>query len=62
MSNIEKESLKPVVKETAASPFVREFFLVQGAGYRCMAYRNDKGQWRGAFNNEELPGDVRVLE
>jgi hypothetical protein len=43
------------------SPFVLEFFMVQGSGFRCMAYRNDDGKWRGAFDNEELPGAIRVL-
>ena len=45
-----------------ASPFVQEFFMVQGTGFRCMAYRNPDGKWRGAFDNAELPGAVRVLE
>ena len=45
-----------------ASPFVHEFFMVQGSGFRCMAYRNRDGKWRGAFDNEELPGAIRVLE
>lgn len=44
-----------------ASPFVLEFFMVQGSGFRCMAYRNDDGRWRGAFDDEELPGAIRVL-
>lgn len=42
-------------------PFVLEFFMVQGNGYRCMAYRNADGKWRGAFDDEVLPGAVRVL-
>jgi hypothetical protein len=46
----------------AASPFLVEFFMVQGAGFRCMAYRNPDGIWRGAFDNRELPGAIRVLE
>ena len=45
-----------------ASPFVHEFFLVQGSGFRCMAYRNEDGKWRGAFDHVELPGAIRVLE
>jgi len=45
-----------------ASPFVNEFFLVQGDGFCCMAYRDPEGKWRGAFNNEELPGVIRVLD
>jgi hypothetical protein len=43
------------------SPFILEFFMVQGSGFRCMAYRNQDGKWRGAFDNEELPGAIRVL-
>jgi hypothetical protein len=45
-----------------ASPFLLEFFMVQGMGFRCMAYRNIDGKWRGAFNDEELPGTIRILE
>ena len=44
------------------SPFLLEFFMVQGTGFRCMAYRNGDGKWHGAFNNEELPGAIRILE
>jgi hypothetical protein len=44
------------------SPFIIEFFLVQCAGRQCMAYCDDEGKWRGAFNHRELPGAVRVLE
>jgi len=43
------------------SPFLLEFFMVQGSGFRCMAYRNREGKWRGAFDDEELPGAIRVL-
>ena len=50
------ESLQP------ASPFVVEFFMVQGAGFQCMAYRNGDGKWREAFHDDELPGVIRVLE
>ncbi len=46
----------------ADSPFLVEFFMVQGMGFRCMAYRNEDGKWRGAFDNVELPGAVRILE
>ena len=44
------------------SPFVLEFFLVQGAGFRCMAYRDEEGTWRGAFNHEALAGEIYILE
>lgn len=48
--------------ECGVSPFVLEFFMVQSAEFRCMAYRNGDGKWREAFNDRELPGMVRVLE
>lgn len=44
-----------------ASPFIHEFFMVQGTGFQGMAYCNGDGKWRGAFDNKELPGAVRVL-
>jgi hypothetical protein len=45
-----------------ASPFIHEFFMVQGSGFRCMAYRNEDGKWHGAFDDAELTGAIRVLE
>jgi hypothetical protein len=45
-----------------ASPFLVEFFMVQGMGFRCMAYRGGDGSWRRAFYNEELAGCIRILE
>jgi hypothetical protein len=54
---------KPVGKESAEpSPFLVEFFMVQGIGFICMAYRNTDGKWRTAFDDIELPGNIRVLE
>lgn len=54
---------KPVMKEPdEPSPFLVEFFMVQGVGFKCMAYRNGDGKWRTAFDDIELPGIVRVLE
>jgi hypothetical protein len=50
------------VREREMSPFVLEFFMVQGSGFRCMAYRNGDGKWHEAFNNQELPGAVRILQ
>jgi hypothetical protein len=44
------------------SPFVLEFYMVQGVGFRCMAYCDRNGKWRSAFNNDELYGDIHVLE
>lgn len=51
-----------LMADEAASPFLVEFFMVQGVGFQCMAYRNSDGKWRGAFDNRELPGAIHVLE
>jgi hypothetical protein len=48
--------------EADASPFLLEFFMVQGFGFRCMAYRDDDGRWRSAFDNQELAGHVWISE
>ena len=54
---------KPVIREPGEpSPFLVEFFMVQGVGFKCMAYRNGDGKWRTAFDDIELPGTIRVLE
>jgi hypothetical protein len=47
---------------TEASPFIVEFFMVQGPDFRCMAYRDQNGKWRKTLNDEELTGDVYILE
>jgi hypothetical protein len=68
--NVEKQlnnftgtrAAQSIRQEEGASPFILEFFMVQGSGFICMAYRNHDGKWRGAFDNRELPGAVRVLE
>ena len=52
------ESKKP----TEESPFLAEFFMVEGPGYRCMAYNDSEGRWRKAFNHTLLPGQIRVIE
>lgn len=44
------------------SPFVIEFFMVEGLGFRCMAYRDNDGKWRDAFKHYELHGDIQILE
>jgi hypothetical protein len=43
------------------SPFDAEFFIVQGINFKCMAYRDERGKWRGAFNHLELPGMIQIL-
>lgn len=49
-------------QSAGASPFLIEFFVVQGTGFRCVAYCDTEGRWRNAFNNEELFGEIRILE
>lgn len=44
------------------SPFEIEFFMLQGIGFRCMGYRDEKGQWRSAFNHVELFGMIQIAE
>jgi len=36
--------------------------MVEGVGFRCMAYCDKVGKWRNAFTNEELFGDIYILE
>jgi len=52
----------PVFQKPAEWPFVIEFFMVEGAGYRGMAYCDKEGKWRKAFTHNELPGDIHILE
>jgi hypothetical protein len=62
---IDHDASEPINQKeggVGVSPFVLEFFMVQGAGFRCMAYRNGDGKWHEAFNDRELSGAVRILE
>ena len=52
----------PAVQKPAEWPFIIEFFMVECADFRCMAYCDEAGVWRNAFNHAELPGDVHILE
>jgi hypothetical protein len=54
-------SRKTAGDDGGASPFLVEFFMVQGIGFRCMAYRDAEGRWRTAFEHEELTGSIQVL-
>ena len=51
-----------VEKSIETSPFVVEFFMVQGLGFRGMAYCDQDGNWRNAFNNDQLMGHIYLLE
>jgi hypothetical protein len=54
--------LAPAFQKTAEGPFVVEFFMVEGASFRCMAYRDQNGKWRNAFNHGELTGEIQFVE
>jgi len=51
-----------VRKSAAALPFIRQFYMVQGINFRCLAYCDQQGIWHDAINQEELFGDLRILE
>jgi hypothetical protein len=62
MTNLHKSSgPKPTEKNEGASPFIREFYIIECAGFRGMAYHNGQGKWRAAFDHRELPDDVQIL-
>jgi hypothetical protein len=56
------ESGSAIELQDEMSPFIIEFFLVQGIGFTCMAYHDRDGRWHRAIDNEELPGLILVLE
>ena len=65
MPEIKTTSGDPVVavKRSAAAPrLVIQIFMVQGINFRCLAYCDQQGTWRDAINQEELFGDIRILE
>ena len=35
---------------------------VQGVGFRCSAYRDPAGKWHDAFTNDELYGEIQIVE
>ena len=43
------------------SPFNTEFIMVQCCGLRFMAYQDEMGKWRTAYEHRLLPGQVQVL-
>ena len=42
-------------------PAIFDFVLVQAAGFRCIAYCDQNGTWREAFNHREISGQVQIL-
>ncbi len=61
MSCLSSRHEPAVEARSEASPFLVEFFMVQVAGFKCMAYQDFEGKWHHAFNNIELPDTVCVL-
>lgn len=59
---LECEPLVAANEPAQTSPFILEFFMVQGPGFRCMAYCGADARWHSAFNGEELHGDIRILQ
>jgi hypothetical protein len=49
-------------RSTDTLPALVDFVVVQGIGFRCVAYRDAEGCWHNAFNNEELFGEIHILE
>jgi hypothetical protein len=45
----------------AELPPAGEIALVQGEGFRCMAYRDKEGKWRDYIRRMELPGKITVI-
>ena len=39
------ESLPAATEHDETSPFLVEFFMVEGIGFQCMAYRDFEGKW-----------------
>ena len=56
-----RETLAVMDQTDETSPFVIEFFMLQGVGFRCMGYRDRDGKWRSAFNHIELFGKIHVV-
>jgi len=50
-----------VAKQPETSPFLVEYFMVQALGFRGMAYCDQEGRWRNAFNNDQLLGRIYLL-
>jgi hypothetical protein len=36
--------------------------LIQCDGFRCMAYLDRKGIWRGFFSDQELKGKIEIVD
>jgi len=50
-----------LIADAVTSPFNTEFIMVQCCGLRFMAYQDEAGKWRTAYEHRVLPGQVQVL-
>ena len=55
------ESAETMPTPVEPPPFLLEFFMVQGVGFRCAAYCDEDGRWREAHTHEELQGPIEIL-
>ena len=44
------------------SPFDAEMLMIECAGFRGLAYLDERGKWRHGGNHAELPGQVQILK
>lgn len=59
------EPIPALKDENDAVPFILEHFkfcMVQGTGFKCMAYRDYDGALRRVFDHKALTGRIRILE
>jgi hypothetical protein len=53
---------KPGPKELSSKlPPVGQHVMVQGQGFRCIAYRDQDGNWRDAYHGDILPNVIKVI-
>jgi len=48
-------------EEETVLPPVGQEVLVQCPGFRCLAYRDGEGKWRGVFDKRELPEVLEII-
>ena len=57
-SSLQEKSLS---KSETTMPAPGQPVMVRCRTFRCMAYRDRDGKWRGAFRHEELPEILEIL-
>jgi hypothetical protein len=56
-----KAIMLPPPTPFAKPPVLVQYEIVEGPGYRCVAYCDEDGRWRSASNHQELRGEIRIL-